>query len=414
MAKRKSAKKIRLGSRAVAVIAAALIIALAAAALYGWFAWGKTPAETFGYIWSFIKGDGASDTGSNGSYTSQIFDDSTVQTVSDGDFSIHFLELGNRYTGDCIYIKAGDNDILIDAGSKTSSIPAIKSYLDTYVTDGVLEYVIATHAHEDHIAGFAGSESNPSLFRSYECEVIIDFPKTDSSSRIYARYVEERELEVEEGAQHYTALECYNNENGAQRTYALGEDTEMTFLYNYFYEHGAPSENDYSVCTLFTHNGKNYLFTGDLENEGSEKGEENLVKYNDLPVCELYKAGHHGSKTSSSSALLEVIRPKIICVCCCAGNDEYTDTAENQFPTQDFIDRVSAYTDAVYVTSLGDVNFLEGDDKDSRFGSFNGTIIALDDGGEDIKMFFSNNSLKLKETEWFSAMRRMPAAWAAG
>ena len=111
---------------------------------------------------------------------------------------------------------------------------------------------------------------------------------------------------------------------------------------------------------------------------------------------------------------MEVIRPKIICVCCCAGNDEYTDTAENQFPTQDFIDRVSAYTDAVYVTSLGDVNFLEGDDKDSRFGSFNGTIIALDDGGEDIKMFFSNNSLKLKETEWFSAMRRMPAAWAAG
>ena len=56
----------------------------------------------------------------------------------------------------------------------------------------------------------------------------------------------------------------------------------------------------------------------------------------------------------------------------------------------------------------------EGDDKNSRFGSFNGTIIALDDGGEDIKMFFSNNSLKLKETEWFSAMRRMPAAWAAG
>ena len=216
---------------------------------------------------------------------------------------------------------------------------------------------------------------------------------------------------MEEGAEHFTALECYNNENGAQRVYQLGENTTMTFLYNYFYEHRASSENDYSVCTLFTHNGKNYLFTGDLENEGSLKGEENLVKYNDLPECELYKAGHHGSKTSSSSALLEVIKPKIICVCCCAGNDEYTTKTQNQFPTQDFIDRVSAYTDAVYVTSLGDVDFLEGDDKTNQFGSFNGTIIALDNDGEELSMYFSNNSLKLKDTEWFKAKRTMPSAW---
>ena len=37
-----------------------------------------------------------------------------------------------------------------------------------------------------------------------------------------------------------------------------------------------------------------------------------------MPEVELYKAGHHGSKTSSSNALLEVIKPKIVCVskCC--------------------------------------------------------------------------------------------------
>ena len=42
-----------------------------------------------------------------------------------GDLDIHFLELGNKYTGDCTYINAGGVDILIDAGSKTSSIPHI-------------------------------------------------------------------------------------------------------------------------------------------------------------------------------------------------------------------------------------------------------------------------------------------------
>lgn len=407
MAKRKR----KLGSRTLAVVVLIIVLIMASMLLYGWFALGKTPAETFNYFAAMLKGGGSSGGDYGGSHTSNVFDESTVRTVSDGDFSVHFLELGNKNTGDCIYIRAGDNDILIDAGSKTNSIPVIKTYLDTYVTDGTLEYVIATHAHEDHIAGFAGSDSNPGLFRYYECEVIIDFPLTDSSSRIYERYVDERDQEVEEGAEHFTALECYNNENGAQRVYQLGENTTMTFLYNYFYEHRASSENDYSVCTLFTHNGKNYLFTGDLENEGSLKGEENLVKYNDLPECELYKAGHHGSKTSSSSALLEVIKPKIICVCCCAGNDEYTTKTQNQFPTQDFIDRVSAYTDAVYVTSLGDVDFLEGDDKTNQFGSFNGTIIALDNDGEELSMYFSNNSLKLKDTEWFKAKRTMPSAW---
>ena len=42
--------------------------------------------------------------------------------VSDvSEMSINFLELGNKYTGDCTYIKAGDTDILIDAGSRNTN-----------------------------------------------------------------------------------------------------------------------------------------------------------------------------------------------------------------------------------------------------------------------------------------------------
>lgn len=414
MAKRRTAKKSTTG----VVFVIVLLILIASVFLYGYVALNKTPLETIRYIFSLIddnlNGDsegGKGQGGAGGDHVSSVFDENTVKTVKNGNFSVHFLELGNKNTGDCIYIRSGEDDILIDAGSKTSSIPAITAYLDVYVTDKKLEYVIATHAHEDHIAGFAGADNTESLFRYYECETIIDFPRTDSTSKTYLRYVSERDAEVEAGATHYTALECYNNENGAQRTYELGGGTTMTFLYNYFYEHKATGENDYSVCMLFTHAGKNYLFTGDLENEGSEKGEENLLKYNDLPQCELYKAGHHGSKTSSSSALLQVIKPKIICVCCCAGNSEYTTVSANQFPTQAFIDRVAAYTDAVYVTSMGDVNYLEGDDKTKAFGSFNGTIIALDSGTAELQMLFSSNSLKLKETPWFAAMRTLPEAW---
>ena len=62
----------------------------------------------------------------------------STEVVSTADLSIHFLELGNKYTGDCTYIKVGDVDILIDAGSRVGSITTISAYLNQYVTDGVL------------------------------------------------------------------------------------------------------------------------------------------------------------------------------------------------------------------------------------------------------------------------------------
>ena len=319
-----------------------------------------------------------------------------------GDLSIHFMELGNKYAGDSIYIKAGDTDILIDAGSRAGSTDTTSAYIDRYCTDGVLEYVIATHADEDHIAGFAGSSSSPSIFDRYECEVIIDFPRTDKTSQTYQKYVENRDAEVEEGAKHYTALQCCNNEDGAQRVFEVSDGIEMEILYNYYYENSSPDENNYSVCLMFNQGDKHFLFTGDLE----EDGEEYLVKNNDLPEVELFKAGHHGSKTSSTDALLSVIKPKIVCVCCCAGTDEYTDTPANQFPTQDMIDRVAAYTDRVYVTSLGDESAEDG------YTSMNGNIVVTSDrSGVSVNCSASNTLLK--DTEWFKNNRKMPQEWAA-
>lgn len=317
-----------------------------------------------------------------------------------GDLSFHFMELGNKYAGDSIYIKAGDADILIDAGSRASSTETTSAYIDQYCTDGVLEYVIATHADQDHIAGFAGSSSSPSIFERYECEVIIDFPLTDKDSQTYENYVAKRDAEVEAGAVHYTALECYNNENGAQRVYQLSDGVEMEILYNYFYENRSADENNYSVCLLFNQGDKHFLFTGDLE----EAGEEYLVQYNELPEVELFKAGHHGSKTSSNDCLLSVIRPKIVCVCCCAGTDEYTDEPANQFPTQDMIDRVAKYTDRVYVTSLGDESAEDG------FVSMNGNIVVTSNRS-GVSVRCSNNDVLLKDTDWFKANRTAPSQW---
>ena len=325
--------------------------------------------------------------------------------------SVHFLELGNKYTGDCTLIKCGNTEILIDCGSKSNSIPTVDAYLKNYVTDGILEYVIITHAHQDHYAGFATPEKVDSIFDLYECKTIITFAGTNqkATSTMYKNYQRELAAEVAAGAKHYTAAQCYDETDGAQRVYELPSNVKLEILYNYYYYNKASTENDYSACCMLYAGDYKFLFTGDLEKDGEErlaeryKTDHSEYNYEEFSV-DLYKAGHHGSKTSSNEKFLEVFKPKMCCVCCCAGSPEYTKTQENQFPTQQFVDRISKYTDKVYVTTLC-VDY----DKD-EYVSFNGNIVVAVVGGT-LGLKCSNNSVVLKDSDWFKQNRRCPDAW---
>ena len=163
---------------------------------------------------------------------------------------INFLELGNKYTGDSTFIKAGDVDILIDAGSRQNSATTIANFIDQYCSDGKLEYVIATHAHQDHIAGFVGSNSDAGIFKRYKIDTLIDFSLTNATSAIYNNYVSLRDEKIASGdiAHHYTAYDCIQGTNGAKKTYQLSEGTQMEILDQRFYRETSSDENNYSVC----------------------------------------------------------------------------------------------------------------------------------------------------------------------
>ena len=330
------------------------------------------------------------------------------KSFRDGDLSIHFLELGNKFIGDCVYVNYDDVDIIIDAGSRQDSAATICAYIDQYIKDDKLEFVIATHAHQDHIAGFYTARGITGVLDAYEIGTIIDFPKTNSTTATYDNYIRTRDNAVARGALHYNALQCYNNEDGGQRVYNLGGGVELEILYNYYYEHNSDEENNYSVCVRIIQDGRQYIFTGDLE----KPAEDMLVDYYDayfggLGHCTLYKGGHHGSSTSSNENLMAAITPDYICICTCAGSPQYSPANLNQFPTQDFINRIAPCTDEVYLTTL------ITDYANNKYTSFNGDIIFLvSDGG--ISIICSNNDRKLKDTDWFRDNRIMPAAWAGG
>lgn len=351
----------------------------------------------------------------------------TPLVLAEGEMSFHFMMLGNDYAGDCVYVKAGETDILIDAGSRISSVKTIKNYINQYVQDNTLEYVIVTHADQDHIDGFVGTSNNQSIFDLYVCNTIIDFNLSNKSlltdkgnPTLYSKYLTSRDEEVENGATHYTALQCYNNQDGAKRVYEFSDSMSMEILYNYYYENNSSDENNYSVCVLFRHGSKSFLFTGDLE----EDGEKYLVQYNTLPEVELFKAGHHGSATSSNDCLLSVIKPKISVACCCAGSVEYTQNFANTFPTQAYINRIAPYTNRVYVPVAIGVTFNEQKNKyvnDGQIKQLNGNIIVrspsdtLDENDKiqvnPVIVMGSNNDTLLKDTDWFKNNRTMPNAW---
>ena len=328
------------------------------------------------------------------------------EEINEAKLSIHFLELGNKYTGDCTLIKCGDTEILIDAGSRKNSAATIKSYVDKYCTDGVLEYVIATHAHQDHIAGFVGNSDKSvkngrtGILYQYQIGTFIQFSGHNTTTQIYDEYLTAVAFAENQGTTVYTAKQCWYETDGAKKQYFLDDEktVSMNILYNYYYDNKTSDENDYSVCMLLSNveNNKtyNYLFTGDLE----EKGEEYLVRNNTLPEVELFKGGHHGSYTASTEALLSVIKPKNIAICCCCGTTEYTSNPENTFPAQASLDRMAKYTENIYCTTL----IL--DYKAGEYASMNGNIVFY--YNDRLKLYCTNNNTVLKDTEWFKANRK--------
>lgn len=360
--------------------------------------------------------------------------------VAEGsDISIHVIDLG-KDAGDSIYIKAGENDILIDAGSSGGSAPLICEYLNNYVTDNKLEYVIATHADTDHIAAFAGNSSGNTrtgVLYKFKVDTLIKFDnvesdkngKEDDLNTVYGKFCAAVKHAEENGATVYTAGQCYNEEGGAKRQYWLDEEhtLSMNILYNYYYYNVSKDENNHSVVTLFTKETTsktyNFLLTGDLEKDGESrmvdyyaKSSNSKSEYDVLPDVDFYKAGHHGSGTSSTDKLLSVIKPEYVAISCCAGTNEYTTDVNNTFPYTAVFKNLLKYTQNIYCTSVADTLPPISNGKFSQKGGgytgkpWNGNIVcsfvpASSESSVGIKISCSGTQETLLKSEWYAEFR---------
>jgi len=203
----------------------------------------------------------------------------------------HFIDVGQ---GDaCLVELPGGQTILIDGGSRAAG-EKLLSYLREQGVERI-DYLIATHPHEDHIGGLIGVVERMEIGKIY-------MPRVAHTTRTYEQFLE--------------AIQAKGLKITAARagvTVDTGEGVEAVFV--------APCRedykelNDHSAVLKLTYGQVSFLFTGDAEAEAEQ---DMLAGGADL-AAQVLKAGHHGSSTSSSEAFLRAVQPQIAVIS--AGKD---------------------------------------------------------------------------------------------
>ncbi len=284
---------------------------------------------------------------------------------------IHFIDLDAM--GDSTLIDCGDYEILIDAGTPSVGENLVVPYIETYVTDGIIELVIATHPDYDHFGGFI----DDGVFGSFEIEEILESGYFKDTI-VYGDFVAARDLT---GAKVCTGLKALNSVDGCQPVYQITKDLSLTVIDTGNYDGLDSNHNENSIVVLLEHKDLKYLFTGDAEFDA----EAHMAQF--LMEVDVFKAGHHGSKTANSATLLDVILPTDIILSVHFPEDD----GENQYyiPQQEALDRMFLYTDNLYATGT------------------NGHIV-IESNGTTYTITGSLNSTLLKDTDWFSTYRTYP------
>lgn len=252
----------------------------------------------------------------------------TVTERLEDDLYVHFIDVGQ---GDCVYITAGGQNMLIDCGEASESETVI-SYLNK---QGVsrLDYVIATHPHSDHMGGMS------EIILSYDVGEVI-MPHLEDEDIPTTRY-------FENFIDACSTKGLYITEAQTGRTIALGEaEAEIIAPLG----SGYSNANNYSIGIILSHGNNDFLFTGDAE----ELAEEEMLESGRLEHVRVYKAGHHGSSTSSSKDFIKAISPDYAVIMCGAGNSY-------GHPHDVIIDRLSEYTKQIFRTDLDGNIVFESD-----------------------------------------------------
>lgn len=305
-----------------------------------------------------------------------------------GTVDIHVIDLEDGHYGQSIYVKAGNFDILIDAGNSISSFSKIKNVIDSQCTDNCLEYVIASSCTEERIGAFYSSTQD-SIFTSYKIGTLIDFGTMtgNTNGRVYyANYLAGKEYLKNKGA-------TISPASNSMSSFDLGNSTSLEILPNQFYG-DTTSSGDHSVIAMIRQSTNHYMFMSDA----TSTEQQYLLDNYSLSKADLLIAPNYGSAASVNKDFLASVNPTVCIVSCCAGEVSSDTRPFYRFPSNIFTKAIGKYTSKVYVPSYTK--------DDGNYAKLNGNITASYSSTLSLQLSFETANTLLKDSDWFISTTR--------
>ncbi len=221
------------------------------------------------------------------------------QTPEDN-LTIHFIDVGQ---GDSTLLEIEDFTMLIDCGDKNHGDGVVNYLKEKNISE--LDILVATHADADHIGGCS------QVLQQISTAIVWDNGQ-EKDTKTYEGFIElakQKDLKIIDKGDNIKIPNGY--------IIALNPDQQNLFS----------DFNQNSIVLLIIYGKQKFLLTGDCE----EECEQRLTKYQ--ISSQMLKAGHHGSKTSSSQAFSDRVYPQIAIISV-GKNNRYG------HPHQDVLDRL--------------------------------------------------------------------------